>query len=104
MKVNLKISGLTLSLLLFLLMSNISAQLTLPSIFNDNMVLQQNFEAPIWGWAEPGTEVIISGSWSRMPAKTTIAGKDGKWMLKLKTTKPKFEKKKHLQGKKTQGV
>ena len=86
MKVNFKIFGPTLSLLFFLLTSNISAQVTLPSIFNDNMVLQQNFEAPIWGWAEPGSEIIVSGSWSRMPARTAIADKDGKWVVKLKTT------------------
>jgi len=72
---------------LYLLTSTISAQVTLPSIFNDNMVLQQNFEAPIWGWAEPGTEVIVSGNWSRMPARSAIADKDGKWMVKLTTLK-----------------
>ncbi|MCF8373819.1 MAG: chitobiase/beta-hexosaminidase C-terminal domain-containing protein [Bacteroidales bacterium] len=61
------------------------SQITLPSIFADNMVLQQNFEAPIWGWAKPGTEISVSGNWSRMPAQSTIADEDGKWMLKLKT-------------------
>ncbi len=38
-------------------MQTIAAQITLPSIINDNMVLQQNFEAPIWGWAEPTEKV-----------------------------------------------
>lgn len=66
--------------------SSLFAQITLPSLFTDNMVLQQNFEAPVWGWAEPGTEIIVSGNWSRMPARTTVADSEGKWMLKIKTT------------------
>ncbi len=72
-------------LFLFLQISNIYANIKLPSIFADNMVLQQNFEAPVWGWAEPGTEVVVSGNWSRMPARSTIADKNGNWMVKLKT-------------------
>jgi len=74
--------------LFFLLVFNcpIQAQINLPSIFSDSMVLQQNFEVPVWGWAEPGAEVIISGNWSRMPAKTVIADEDGQWMTRIKTT------------------
>jgi len=76
-----------LIVLLFLgTINTIQCQITLPSVFNDNMVLQQNFEAPIWGWAEPGTKISVSGSWSKLPSQTTIADKDGQWMLKLLTT------------------
>ncbi len=76
-------------LMVFLLLGghySLSAQITLPSVFADNMVLQRNFEAPVWGWAKPGTEISVSGTWSRMPARTTVADEDGKWMVKLKTT------------------
>jgi len=91
MRVNFRISKFKLFVRLFVLVlvgshNILFAQITLPSIFNDNMVLQQNFEAPVWGWAEPGTELTISGSWSRMPSKTIIADEDGQWMVKLKTT------------------
>ena len=29
----------------------------LPSIFSDNLVLQQMSGNPIWGWADPGEKV-----------------------------------------------
>ncbi|MFC2107314.1 sialate O-acetylesterase [Bacteroidota bacterium] len=63
---------------------NISAQITLPSVISDNMVLQQNFDAPLWGWAHPGEKISIKGSWDNI-SKETSAEADGKWMLKLKT-------------------
>jgi sialate O-acetylesterase len=52
----------------------------LPSIFGDHMVLQQGQADPIWGWDAPGTKVtvIFSGQ-----TNVTVAGADGKWMVKL---------------------
>jgi sialate O-acetylesterase len=49
-------------------------------LFCDNMVLQRDIEAPVWGWAQPGQEVTVS-----MCGKTATAtaGADGKWMAKL---------------------
>lgn len=32
----------------------LNAELRLPAIFSDHMVLQQKMENPIWGWAKPG--------------------------------------------------
>jgi sialate O-acetylesterase len=63
-----------------------SAQITLPDIISDSMVLQQNTNAPLWGWTTAGTKVEVTGSWS---AKTvqTVAGSDGKWMVKIPTPK-----------------
>ncbi|WP_418869043.1 hypothetical protein [Segatella hominis] len=29
----------------------------MPHILGDNMVIQQNSEANLWGWDKPGTEV-----------------------------------------------
>ena len=63
-----------------------SAQLQLPDIISDSMVLQQNTSAPIWGWASPGEKVEVSGSWSKK-AMQAVADKDGKWMVKLATPK-----------------
>ena len=31
-----------------------SADVKLPAIIGDNMVLQQGMKVPIWGWAAPG--------------------------------------------------
>ena len=41
-----------ISFMIFILVINLNAQIQLPSFISDNMVLQQKFEAPIWGWAE----------------------------------------------------
>jgi sialate O-acetylesterase len=60
------------------------SQIKLPSIFGDNMVLQQNSEATVWGWGEPGSEIKISGSWSKDTVKTKISNQSA-WKVKLKT-------------------
>lgn len=36
------------------------AKVTLPSFFSDNMVLQQNTEASIWGWTDTNGKITIS--------------------------------------------
>jgi len=73
-------------ILLILITAAISyADVKLPAVIADNMVLQQKTNAPIWGWADPGEKIAIATSWKKS-AKTTT-GKDGKWKLKLKTPK-----------------
>ncbi len=60
------------------------AEIRLPSIVGDNMVLQRGIKAPLWGWAEPGQEVRLSVSWDRMERRA-VTDKDGKWMFEVKT-------------------
>ena len=55
----------------------------LPAIIGDNMVLQRGKVVPIWGWAEPGEEVMVSVSWHSMQWGVK-AGADGKWMFRMK--------------------
>ncbi|MEO8712016.1 MAG: sialate O-acetylesterase [Parafilimonas sp.] len=62
-----------------------SAQIKLPDIISDSMMLQQSSDAPIWGWASAGEKIEVSGSWSKNPSVQTTADKDGKWMVKIKT-------------------
>ena len=35
------------------------ADVRLPAVIGDNMVLQQQTAVPIWGWAEPDEKVTI---------------------------------------------
>ena len=56
------------------------AELKLPSIIGDNMVLQQKQENPIWGWDTPGTEVTVTFGSQTKKAK---ADDKGKWSVKL---------------------
>lgn len=72
----------------FLFMSCAGAQvgspkLELPSIFSDNMVLQQNSDVIFRGKAEPGEKVSIISSWGE--SATTFTNDDGKWSTKIKT-------------------
>jgi len=56
------------------------AELKLPAIFSDSMVLQQKQEDQVWGWDAPGTKVTVSFAGQ---LKTAEAGKDGRWTVKL---------------------
>jgi len=58
----------------------------LPAIIGDNMVLQQGEAVAVWGWAEPGEEVMASVSWHSMQWGVK-ADKDGKWRFNV--TSPK---------------
>lgn len=56
------------------------AELKLPAVIADHMVLQQQAPNPIWGWDDPGTKITVS-----FAGKTyrTLAGADGKWQVNL---------------------
>ena len=58
--------------------------LRLAHLFSDHMVLQQQAEAPVWGWGEPGKTVSVQGSWNGEAVKTRVA-EDGAWRLTLAT-------------------
>jgi sialate O-acetylesterase len=59
------------------------AQIRLPLVFSDNMVLQQQSHATIWGVDKPNTKISVKGSWGK-EARTT-ADANGQWRLKLQT-------------------
>ncbi len=56
------------------------AQLRLPAIIGNNMVLQQKQANPIWGWDAPGTAVKVTFSGK---TQTATADSNGKWIVKL---------------------
>ncbi|PQJ29197.1 sialate O-acetylesterase [Rubritalea profundi] len=67
-------------IILGILTTSVTAEIKLGSLFQDHMVLQRNMPVPVWGWAEPGTALTVEFAHQK---KTTTAGDDGKWMLKL---------------------
>ncbi len=67
-----------------MLSSDCFPNVSLPSIFSDNMVLQRNSEVKIWGWAKPGEEVKIKLSWSNTTL-ITKGGKNAYWEEIIKT-------------------
>ena len=56
------------------------AQLTLPRLFSDNMVLQRNEEVPVWGWTGPGAAVELSMLGKSYRATADL---DGRWSIAL---------------------
>lgn len=74
-----------LAMLLFFV-CDVFANVKLPSIFSDGMVLQQNSKVAVWGWAAPGEGITIDNSWSTKTIKTK-ADASGKWKTLLQTPK-----------------
>ncbi len=60
------------------------SNVSLPSVFSDNMVLQRNARVKIWGWAKPGEDVNIKLSWSDEKFSTT-ADKNAGWEITITT-------------------
>ncbi len=61
------------------------AEIKLPKIIGDHMVLQRGMDVPIWGKASPGEIISVRGDWQKRAITTRAAG-DGKWTVKLPTT------------------
>ena len=80
-------SILVLSLVLVIVGAGAAfADIRLPAIIGDNMVLQQDQKVSIWGWADPGEEVRVSVSWHNMKWAVT-AGRNGRWEYKMNPPK-----------------
>lgn len=60
------------------------SDLKLPSLIGDNMVLQQNSTANIWGWAAPGDKVEVVTSWNGEKYKVKADGA-GSWLVEVAT-------------------
>ena len=69
-------------LLVFVL--QVQAIVTLPPVISSNMVLQQNAQATLWGWASPSERFIIISSW-KSDVDSVTAFNSGKWKAKIKT-------------------
>lgn len=59
---------------------NAEANITMPRIFSDHMVLQRNKDIPVWGWAKPNETIFVSFN---KQSKTATAGINGQWSVKL---------------------
>ncbi|HBC88523.1 MAG TPA: 9-O-acetylesterase [Lentisphaeria bacterium] len=66
------------------------ADVKLPAIISDNMVLQSDTKVKIWGKADPGEKIKVSFSGQE---KEAAADKDGKWNVELDSIKTSSESK-----------
>ncbi|WP_435414338.1 sialate O-acetylesterase [Polaribacter aestuariivivens] len=72
----------------FLFTISLYSQTILPSVFGDNMVLQQKDKVAIWGKDLPNTQIYISTSWGvKLFTKVDV---NGLWKITIKTKKASF--------------
>ena len=78
-------SRITLFLALALCAGNLHAQtLKLSHLFGDHAVMQQESQAPVWGWGKPGATVEVQ--FDGHSYKTKVAA-DGAWRVAVNTPK-----------------
>jgi sialate O-acetylesterase len=59
---------------------SLQAEVKMPAIFGDHMVLQQDMKVPVWGTADPGEKVtVVFGDHSG----TAVADDKGRWRIDL---------------------
>ena len=66
----------------------VHADVKLPAIISDHMVLQAGLPAPIWGWADPGEKVTVTVGGQ---TQTAVADALGKWKVTLENLKTNAE-------------
>ena len=57
-----------------------SADVSLPAVFSDHMVLQRDLPVPVWGTADPGEDVTVFFAGQTL---RTRAASDGRWRVDL---------------------
>lgn len=55
------------------------AEVRMPALFSDNMVLQQGSVLPVWGWAKDGEEITVK----LLNQEVTATAAAGKWKVLL---------------------
>jgi sialate O-acetylesterase len=73
-----------LPLLLLSLLAHIMAmaEVRMPNLFGDHMVLQRDKAVRIWGWADPGESVEVA--FTGQILKTKAVADEGRWSVELK--------------------
>lgn len=69
-----------ISLAVIPLAARVDAEVRLPTVFGDHMVLQRNQPLPIWGWAAPGESITVA---FEKETRRTTADSDGKWLVRF---------------------
>jgi sialate O-acetylesterase len=70
-------------------LQTLKGDVKLPALFGDNMVLQQESNVALWGWAEPNSTVKIQSSWNKKSCKVK-ADTAGFWKVKIQTPSASF--------------
>lgn len=78
-------------LALLLPVTSVHADLRLPAVISDHMVLQAGKPVAIWGWADADEEIAVEFAGHK---KTTRASAKGEWQVKLDPLTPNAESQK----------
>ncbi len=89
-----------LALLLLPALLPARADVRMPAIFSDNLVLQQQSDVALWGKADPREKITVTASWSDR-TWTTSAKSDGSWRLTIATPAPSTGQQLTVSGKNT---
>lgn len=65
--------------LMLLAVPGLQAEIRLPAVFSDHMVLQRNSKLTFWGWGTPGETISIVPEWMKGDTLKTRVGNMGKW-------------------------
>jgi len=85
-------------LTLALAREDLRADVELPAVFGDRMVLQSGTQTKVWGRAEPGEKVTVTVAEC---TETTTTGQDGAWMVQLEKLVPGGPHRMEVRGKNT---
>ena len=61
-----------------------SANVRLPAVLADGMVLQQKSTVNLWGWCDPGEKIFVTPSWGQA-TDSAVGTRDGRWALTVTT-------------------
>jgi len=74
----------TVVMFLSVFVPGVRANVKLPAIISDNMVLQADKDIKIWGWADPKEDITVTIDKQKVNTK---ADDNGKWLIKLNPIK-----------------
>ncbi|MDG5767111.1 sialate O-acetylesterase [Balneolales bacterium ANBcel1] len=74
-------SFFTTLIVLFIAFSPLQAQITLPKLIGDGMILQRDAEVTVWGWAPADSDITVDFLDTRYEA---TASESGKWRVVMK--------------------
>ena len=72
-----------IAIILFLTLVS-KANIRLPNVINNNMVLQQQATVKLWGWADPREKIYVTTSWNNK-LDSIVTSRDANWMVTVQT-------------------
>ncbi len=78
--------------------SAVLAEIRLPAVFTDHMVLQRNSEVTLWGWGSASEHITVVPEWPDGDTVRTRATNMGKWSVRVRTPEAGGPYKIHFKG------